>query len=127
MKKLREFWLNANNWHSIDDKPFNCDDIIHLREVDPKSHAGVEAYIARVFPCRKNEVPPEACDSYGVCDNCCDATLIRVGAEIQLREADKLEKALIHIQERLPDYPQEFVELYDVATDALAQYSKSKK
>jgi len=42
----------------------------------------VESYIARVFPCE----PP--CDSFGVCDNCSNATLIRVGAEIQARQPD---------------------------------------
>lgn len=36
MSKQREFWLNGNNWRSIDIKPFNCDDLIHLREVSPE-------------------------------------------------------------------------------------------
>lgn len=52
----------------------------------------VQLYIARVFPCRKTCTPPEACDSYGVCDNCCDATLIRIGAELQSRQYEKENK-----------------------------------
>ena len=36
----------------------------------------VEEYIKKNFPCE----PP--CDSYGICDNCCDATLIEVGGEL---------------------------------------------
>jgi hypothetical protein len=50
----------------------------------------VDSYIARVFPCRKLSSPPESCDSYGVCDNCCDAALIRAGSEIQSRQTDDL-------------------------------------
>lgn len=42
----------------------------------------VESYIKRVFPC---ETP---CDSFGLCENCFDANLIRVGAEIQARQPD---------------------------------------
>ncbi len=33
--KPREFWLNASYWHSIDDKPFNRNDTVYLREVVP--------------------------------------------------------------------------------------------
>ena len=42
----------------------------------------VESYIARVFPCE----PP--CDSYGICENCSEATLIRIGAELQAKQTD---------------------------------------
>ena len=45
----------------------------------------VEEYILRVFPCQ----PP--CDSLGSCDNCNDAILIRVGAEIQKKEDELID------------------------------------
>lgn len=62
----------------------------------------VDSYIARVFPCRKFSDPPEACDSWGVCDNCCDATLIRVGAELQRGHGDM--KKIVH-----RDYDNQFI------------------
>lgn len=43
----------------------------------------LDVYIQRVFPCRTKE--GGSCDSYGVCDNCCDSALIKAGAEITIK------------------------------------------
>lgn len=51
----------------------------------------VEEYIKRLFPCEK------PCDSYGVCDNCSGASLIRVGASLASKDYDKALSALKHI------------------------------
>lgn len=47
MKKPREFWINANNWQSVDDKPFNCDEIIRLIEYDAYATFKAELITAR--------------------------------------------------------------------------------
>ena len=58
----------------------------------PKTIMEIEEYILRVFPCQK------PCDSFGVCDNCCNATLIRAGASIR----DKLDNEEIeHLNKRI--------------------------
>jgi hypothetical protein len=54
-----------------------------LKMYPDKENETIESYIAREFPC----TPP--CDSYAVCENCSDAFLIRVGAEIQKRQDEK--------------------------------------
>ena len=41
----------------------------------------VEKFIQDHFPC----IPP--CDSFGVCENCSEAKLIRIGAELQMVDA----------------------------------------
>lgn len=55
----------------------------------------VASYIARVFPC------DGTCDSHGRCENCTEAILIHVGADIKGREmaakVEHYEKALKEI------------------------------
>lgn len=31
--KPREFYINGNNLNSVSTEPFNCDDLVHVREV----------------------------------------------------------------------------------------------
>lgn len=74
----------------------------------------VESYIARVFPCRKLSDPPESCDSFGVCDNCCDAALIKAGAEIQSRQVLKKPEDCTDVNEIYP-----IITAYEVRRDQL--------
>ena len=55
----------------------------------------VDEFIKRVFPCS----PP--CDSFGICENCCDAILIKKGAELEKSERDELMQEALALREVL--------------------------
>jgi len=60
-------WLGKFCWHEA----------VRWADQNPAPMEKVHEYIAKNFPCE----PP--CDSFGVCNNCCDAKLIRVGSQLE--------------------------------------------
>jgi hypothetical protein len=69
--------------------------------------AEAEAYVQKLFPC----TPP--CDSWGVCDNCCEKTLFLAGYNFGFRANEKYKKGVEVMQLALHAAEEREVALYD--------------
>src|SRR5574343_107631 len=62
---------------------------VRKKTSEPELSLEAKAFVAKMFPCE----PP--CDSYGVCSNCCEASVLYAGYNMGLSAAESIASAKI--------------------------------